>query len=477
MNRLTIPRLTALSLACCAGLTLGSAVHASHNGKLLTGNEVPDWAVGNQYQCSGTLVTPRVVISSAECLYSTGYFHRKTGLNYSGTTIPFPAIQNVWGNVSVFITDEKFGGSSSIETAPVASYAEQRKKLINGNDSLTEGARLEFYTTDSLGVFPGQRANRQMRLIDAYVDWSTYKGNLSAGDVVPDGPPLIYRSMAAYMMSDFEFANTFSYLFDVAGPGFAYFDVDDAIILTAGLPDWSRNIDPPIRDSGAGIFLREANGKRALVGTSFRGWGHVRLSHYWPWVVKTLVDKGLHDDARILSQKVLGTSEWGDHVGEFGQIFVYDNPYSRRLEYMRLVNVAANGSYGAFPINQRDNETWEYLGTDLPDMEQATRPVRQWNPNNLSEALGGEFFVYNNPHTHDVEYFRLKASGRYSYFPTNKTSNAEWTYLGTNLPTREMKFAGLNVQSDESYIQSGESTSSAKPGMQADQGIIAMPAQ
>nr|WP_255342948.1 S6 family peptidase [Pantoea sp. IMH] len=44
----------------------------------------------------------------------------------------------------------------------------------------------------------------------------------------------------------------------------------------------------------------------------------------------------------------------------------------------------------------------------------------------------GSIYVYSNPYTKDTEYFQLNTES-YWYFPTDKSSTATWTYLGTDL--------------------------------------------
>ncbi|MGY4535366.1 hypothetical protein ACVW0Y_004519 [Pseudomonas sp. TE3786] len=440
-------RLTLLALACSAGLALMPNAQAAYNGKLLVGDQVPDWAVGNEYNCSGVLITPRVVITSAECNNGAPvYFHRKTGQQYTGRAISYPVVKNVLGNVSIFITDAKFGGDAAIQTAPVASYLEQKKELVDGNDELTQGAQLVFYTRDSLNIISGDKSNRQMRVVDAYLDWTNYRGAPDNGDAVPDGPPLIYRSASRYRQLEPDYlTGSIGYFYSLGGPNFTDQDADDAVIYTAGLPNARFTMDSPVtNDDGGGLFLRKPNGDLRLVGTQFGGWAHVRLSHYWPWVVNTLEEQGLRQDAILLSQKVLGVGNWGENnqSGKIGQIYVYDNPFTSKMEFFRLVHLGADQRYGYFPINQKDNSYWEYLGTTLPDMEQATTDFKTWG-NSDSSATPGDLYVYDNPFTHDVEYFRLKSAGTYGYFPTNKTSNADWTYLGTDLPTRTLKYPQL----------------------------------
>jgi hypothetical protein len=445
----TAPRLPALGLACSIGLAFLPSAQAAFNGYLLSGMQVPDWAVGNEFGCEGTLITPRVVITSGECKQETGYFHRKTGQKYHGTTINYPATVGVLGSLSIFISDGLFGGSSSIRSAVIANYQEEKKALVDGNDSMTQGTSLEFFTNDGLGMNSGDRASKQMRLVDSYLDWTTYKGGLSSGVPVPDGPPLIYRSLPKYRQLAPSRVGNYGYTYDPAtqvSQASRDQDTNDAVILVAGSVDWSPYIESPLGyERGSGLHFINSGGGARLIGTYYRGWANVRLSHYWPWVVKTLADRGLREDALLLSQKVLGTGSWGDNgrQGEIGQIFVNFNADRARLEYFRLIKLDPGiNTYGPFP-NLADNKNWEYLGTTLPDIEQATTPIHRWGLAGNKQGVAGDIYGDLNPYSQVVEYFRLNKTGPYGNFPINQANNADWTYLGTDLPTRKLKYLQL----------------------------------
>jgi len=59
---------------------------------------------------------------------------------------------------------------------------------------------------------------------------------------------------------------------------------------------------------------------------------------------------------------------WGDddRRASVGDFFVYDNPFDGRREYFRLQQLGGDGRYGSFPINQKDNYFWQYMGTSRP---------------------------------------------------------------------------------------------------------------
>ncbi|NEO37871.1 MAG: hypothetical protein F6J90_16665 [Moorea sp. SIOASIH] len=114
---------------------------------------------------------------------------------------------------------------------------------------------------------------------------------------------------------------------------------------------------------------------------------------------------------------------WGenDRKGKIGQIFKYDNPYNGDTEYFKLVNLGSDERYWYFPTDKTNNGYWEYLGPHA------------WGENDRKGEIG-QSFKYDNPYNGDTEYFKLVnlgSDGRYWYFPTDKTNNGYWDYLGT----------------------------------------------
>ncbi|MEN0105099.1 MAG: hypothetical protein AAGC84_01600, partial [Pseudomonas sp.] len=172
-----------------------------------------------------------------------------------------------------------------------------------------------------------------------------------------------------------------------------------------------------------------------VAGKDLAPQAQILLTDTWQEVYQALMAQGLREDAMLLGRKLLASGEWGenDRRGSVGQIYVYDNPYNRQVEFFRLAALGADQRYGYFPINQQDNQYWQYLGTALPSITEATTPLRQWGVAGQS-GKAGDLYIYANPYTREVEFFRLKNTGAYSYFPINQADNADWAYLGTQLP-------------------------------------------
>jgi hypothetical protein len=184
-------------------------------------------------------------------------------------------------------------------------------------------------------------------------------------------------------------------------------------------------------------------------------------SEDWASMFQNLVDIGRTDDALALASKLLnpyeraaekwGTEEdrrnasrfperfeWGDfdRHGVIGAIYPYANPYSKRLEFFRLVALGSDQRYWYFPIDQKDNAYWEYLGVELPSEAQALSPFKVWQSDEAGAVIG-DVYVRVNSQLREAEYFKLEklnADGRYGPLPTNRTNDGHWTYLGTDLP-------------------------------------------
>lgn len=129
-----------------------------------------------------------------------------------------------------------------------------------------------------------------------------------------------------------------------------------------------------------------------------------------------------------------GPQNWGDHDrrGMIGGIYRYQNPYSNKTEYFRLVGLGGDGRYWYFPTHGTDNFYWQYLGTIEPFYNGSAAHI--WGEN---DRLGrvGDTYAYTKEEG-VTEYFRLWNLGsdkRYWYFPTVPGNNAYWQYIGTNI--------------------------------------------
>jgi hypothetical protein len=195
--------------------------------------------------------------------------------------------------------------------------------------------------------------------------------------------------------------------------------------------------------------------------------GSPRMSHHWPWIYRTLMNAGAREDALILASQVLNPWQDIEHAlrlpltrrrvqqsrlghlrpdlldwqsfdrrGVVGRVYAYDNPWTAEVEFFRLAADRGSNGYGYFPIDRKDNEEWEYLGTELPSCDVVLTPVKAGSPGGNGSA--GELFVHWSDVNRRLEYFELVApfaEGGYEPPPSNGTDSRHWRYRGTDLPT------------------------------------------
>lgn len=115
------------------------------------------------------------------------------------------------------------------------------------------------------------------------------------------------------------------------------------------------------------------------------------------------------EDYNVSHKSSLNVKFWeNSKKGVVGDLYAYANPFNHTIDFFRLNTL----DYGYFPKNHKSNKHWSYAG------------IREWN----TKGNVGDVYIYDNPYTGDIELFRLK--GLYtSYFPTNKTSNEDWSYV------------------------------------------------
>ncbi|MDR5757284.1 DUF3472 domain-containing protein [Caballeronia sp. LZ035] len=125
-----------------------------------------------------------------------------------------------------------------------------------------------------------------------------------------------------------------------------------------------------------------------------------------------------------------GVQQYGKYnsTARAGMMFATDPAADRPQVYRAL----KDGTYGSFPTTGKANAYWQPLGRGTPvinDLYFRNQPLRQWEERGASYVSVGDFFVYENPYTGDTEYFKLKRTSA-GYFPVDKTSNDDWTYVG-----------------------------------------------
>ncbi|WP_158782124.1 S6 family peptidase [Pantoea sp. BAV 3049] len=94
---------------------------------------------------------------------------------------------------------------------------------------------------------------------------------------------------------------------------------------------------------------------------------------------------------------------------------------------------------------------------NLTGYNSADVPFQKFSESNPKGTVGS-IYIYPNPYTKDTEYFQLNKSS-YWYFPTDKSSTATWTYLGTDADAAiDYRLAQLNKTVFRGFL--GDSDSS-----------------
>ncbi|CAG9184695.1 hypothetical protein [Cupriavidus pampae] len=415
--------------------------------------QIAQWSMDHP-QCAGTLIMPRVMLTAGTCAG-----RRARGRTYiladggpaRGRLVRYEERIGPIGDIGVMLLDKPITGKAIKGLAALPSYRQEAQALVEGHADLSEGARLVAYGSASAARLVKGTVPVPRRMTEYLRREARGAGGTSVAR------PLVYRSVAAYreqephrvdgkspqqlfnslVMRAF-YPNRKRRSGDAQALRRGDRELDEMVVLTAGLgSDAAAGIASPLRtqDRGGGVFVLDAAQREWLVGTVLGAQLHARQSEYWPWLFATLLRYNLRAEALRLARQVLGTGHWGDHdrQGNIGDVYVYENPYTRAIEFFRLIALDRHGRYGFFPNARRDNAHWEYLGNDLPSAAEATAPMRAWQPD-AREGKVGDVFVRAHPTSGTVEYFRLKiAGGALSEPPIDGASNADWEYLGSNV--------------------------------------------
>ena len=171
--------------------------------------------------------------------------------------------------------------------------------------------------------------------------------------------------------------------------------------------------------------------------------GHADAHVNWtPEPFRAMRTKGATTTEKLLAYYgVKQLKQWRspDATARVGDIYLYNNPVSKKLEYFRL----NRPTYGYFPTNGRSGGAWTYLG-DHPSMivaftrrtqEQASQAIARWYRQGTvlewnDNTTGNVGDIYRLAHAGRVDYFTLRTP-HYWYFPSDKTSNQYWTYMGS----------------------------------------------
>lgn len=158
---------------------------------------------------------------------------------------------------------------------------------------------------------------------------------------------------------------------------------------------------------GVDTIIATTNGGHSTKSTG------TRVSKYASWI------KSIYPDVRLLDNVFLS---WGnnDRKGTVGDYYIYDNPYSKKTDFFKLTGLGSDARYRYFPTDRTNNKYWKFVGP------------RAWGENDRKGVIG-DIYLYDNPYSGNREVFKLTglgSDGRYWYFPTDKTNNQYWSYMG-----------------------------------------------
>lgn len=132
----------------------------------------------------------------------------------------------------------------------------------------------------------------------------------------------------------------------------------------------------------------------------------------------------------LLGNNFRGMQQWGnfENTAKKGMMFVKDlaatEPY--------IFEALHDGTYGPLPQEGEDNSDWKSIGIGYPilnDLRLRQQRVREWRERKNDDVQIGDDFIYHNPNNGDTEYFKIKSKDA-GYFPTDKTDNDGWEYVG-----------------------------------------------
>jgi len=147
----------------------------------------------------------------------------------------------------------------------------------------------------------------------------------------------------------------------------------------------------------------------------------------------------------LLGNQYRGIHKWGKYNGKANPGMMFAANPDEAQPY--IFKARHDGVYGAFPQNGSDNSDWRSVGRGYPiinDLYFRNQKVYDWEERNNAYVLIGDYFIYDNPSSGDTEYFK-KLRKNPSYFPTAKTSNDDWEYVGRYSKSTDVLSSALPV--------------------------------
>lgn len=215
---------------------------------------------------------------------------------------------------------------------------------------------------------------------------------------------------------------------------------------------------------GAGIYAHDGDDE-VLVGLVGKEAYQIRLSYYWPWIFKTLLQNNHQYDAFAIAGRVLGMTRGRGTLTQVhtcthvGQVYADESAIDREngtVPFFRLMKPSfrqlGDGSYRAAECEsyvQADapGSAWEPLGNQLPSATEGRRDVFSWLFNGGFAGRGtspiGAYYGHVNRSNAKREFFQLKVTrtdGALAPLPLDGRGDTYWDYVGERLPpAREMR--------------------------------------
>ncbi len=337
----------------------------------------PDWAVFLDKNCSATQITAHVAISTGDCITSI-------------TQLMYPKIYGyVQSDVQAAYQGDDFYPDSigNVGIAFSVDFFNRFNEDLKPADILSYGLEKQLLVDGNDELTAG--ANLSLYSSTPGADLSVRQVTSTswywndAGYQSPDSRPLIYRSVQKYRQ------------------------LEPKRFL-------SNNINPLMAPDVLNYFY------------SFRRWQDQQVNKV------TLLTSGLYDDPAFNISNPITSTDVG------GGIF-YKSPENK----LALVGIISGSQ-----THVRLSHYWPWVYDAIKNKNMRAEAITfsrkvlgtgEWGSNDRKANIG-DIFVYDNPYTNDVEFFRLINRGsdqRYWYFPINKKDNYYWQYLGTSLPTFE----------------------------------------
>lgn len=256
---------------------------------------------------------------------------------------------------------------------------------------------------------------------------------------------------------------------EVMATNAAFYNDDKKTIIGSGMSSTvhtvPQRIKVPLGYGGASTDLEilklakladylDAHGKKVIKPVLYDGNEElnkpVEFVGYGSWGVNITSNGGYFPTSgvrRLTSMSVIDSIFESDHgIGagyepvkespKWGRVASGDSGSAWWQEHQGIKTIIAvtNGNGNTSSTGSRISQYIDWIKSVYPDVDILSEHAFDWHDNDRKGTIGN-LYQYNNPYNNQTEYFMLKALGsdqRYWYFPTDKTNNTYWVYLGTD---------------------------------------------